>query len=59
MIDQTWSLSVGEQGGFLCCLLSLLNEREAKLAAPFDPEGIKTVLLMEVERSGLPVSLSV
>lgn len=38
---------------------SLHNEREAKLAVSFDPEGIKTVLLMEVERSGLPVSLSV
>lgn len=37
----------------------LHNEREAKLAVSFDPEGIKTVLLMEVERSGLPVSLSV
>lgn len=40
-------------------LLFLPNEREAKLAASFDPEGIKIVLLMEVERSGLNVSLSV
>ena len=59
MIDQTWPFSPGEEGGFQRSLLSLSNEREAKLAASFDPDGIKTVLLMEVERSGLTVSLSV
>lgn len=60
MIDQTWLLSPGKkkEGGFPRGLLSLPNEREAKLAASFDPEGIKTGLLMEVERSELSVSLS-
>lgn len=59
MIDQTWPFSHGEEAGLPHSLLFLTNEREAKLAASFDPEGIKTVLLMEVERSVLSVSLSV
>lgn len=37
-----------KQGGFQCCLLSLPNEGEAKLAAVFDLRGIKTVLLSDV-----------
>lgn len=59
MIDQTWLFSPGEERGFPHGPLFLPNEREAKLAASFDPEGIKIVLLMEVERSGPPVPLSV
>lgn len=59
MIDQTWPFSPGEEGGFPHSLLFLPNEREAKLAPSFDPEGIKIVLVMEVERSELPGSLSV
>lgn len=51
--------SPGEERGFPHGPLFLPNEREAKLAASFDPEGIKIVLLMEVERSGLPVPPSV
>lgn len=57
MIDPTWPFSSGEEGGFPQGLLFLPNEREANLAASFDPEGIKMVLLMEVERAGLPVCL--
>lgn len=59
MIDRTWPFSPGEEEGFPHGLLFGPNERQAKLAASFDPEGIKMVLLMEVERSGLPVSLCV
>lgn len=57
MINPTRPFSSGEEGGFPCSLLLLANERQAKLAASFDLEGIKMVLLMEVERSGLPVCL--
>lgn len=56
MIDQTWPFCSGEEGGFQRSLLCLSNEREAKLAASFDPCGIKMVLLMAVKRSGLSVS---
>lgn len=51
MIDRTQPFSPGGEGGFPGSLLFLHNEREAKLAVSFDPEGIKTVLLMEEERS--------
>ena len=41
LIDQTWPFSPGEEGGFPHGPLFLPNEREAKLAARFDPERIK------------------
>lgn len=41
-------------GGVLAVFCFGPNERQAKLAASFDPEGIKMVLRVEVERSGLP-----
>jgi len=56
LIDQTWPFIPGDQGGFLCCLPSLPNEREANLAASFDPAGIKTLFFMEVKRSAQSVS---
>lgn len=42
MIDQTWPFSPGEEGGLPPhSPLFLSNEREAKPAASFDPDGIK------------------
>lgn len=57
MINPTWPFSAGEEGGFPHGPLLLPNERQAKLAASFDLAGIKMVLLMKVERSGLPFCL--
>lgn len=44
----------GRGGGVLAVSCFAPNERQAKLTASFDPEGIKMVLRVEVERAGLP-----
>lgn len=60
LIDQTWTWGPGgERAVPFCSLVPPDEKKKAKLTASFDPAGIKIELLMEVERSGLPVSTSV